>query len=188
MHFAQSATIGKLIMHSKFLFLLGALCTTTLLVACKNYSVSVNENVVYTPAPLFKNFKIADTHLRNCVEQTIIDGHITKVEELKQLNCSHAGIDSLAGLEVFSAIEQLNLSENNLVKISELNKLARLRVLMLRKNHLTSAEPLLHLLHLQELDISENRNLACVDVNQLLANFQKGTLKVNLPEQCKAKS
>ena len=158
---------------------------TLMLAACNNYSVSVNNNTVYTPAGLFKDYSIADSHLQDCVQQTIADKHITKVEELKQLNCSNAGISSLSGLEKFYRLEQLNLTENKLDSIAPLAELTQIKTLILRKNALTSAEPLLHLMHLRELDISENGKLTCGDLNQLKTNFHNGELKIALPEQCK---
>lgn len=172
-------------MHSKYLGTVFGLFFIAALASCKNYSVSVNNNMVYTPPPLFKNFTIADSHLRDCVQQTIIDNHITKAEDLKQLNCSNAGIASLAGLETFHAITHLNLAENNLTAVAQLSTFDQLRVLILRKNNLTSTEPLLHLLQLRELDIASNDKLNCGDLAQLLANFHKGELTAVLPEQCK---
>ena len=174
-------------MHSKYIAKFCILFIIANLVACKNYSISVNDNLVYTPPTLFTAFTINDQHLRNCVEQTIIDKQITKAEDLKELNCSHAGIANLEGVEIFSAIKQLNLSENLLVTVHPLLNLTQLNVLILRKNNLTNAEPLLHLLHLSELDISENSKLDCNDIKQLMRNFSKGDLAIILPEQCKAR-
>jgi len=171
-------------MHSKFLAQYCALFLLASLSACKNYSVSLNDKVVYTPPPLFKNFIISDEHLRGCVEQTIIDKHIAKADELTQLNCSNAGIISLAGLATFDAIKQLNLDENALTSITELSNLTQLKVLSLRHNNVTNAEPLLHLMHLTSLDVSENKNLKCGDLRQLMANFHNGDLRIILPEQC----
>ena len=171
-------------MHSKFFTRICGLLIITMIAGCKTYSVSLNNKVVYTPAPLFKDFVIDDAHLRTCVEQTINDEKITKADDLKQLNCSHAGISSLAGLEKFHQIEQLNLAENVLQSIAPLSNFSQLRVLILRKNNLTSAEPLLHLLALREVDISENAKLGCSDLKQLTANFHQGDLKLTLPEQC----
>ena len=163
-------------------------CTSgilTLISACNNYSISVNNNTVYTPPPLFKDFNIADVHLRDCVQQTIIDKHVTKSQDLKQLNCSNAGIESLSGIETFSALEQINFAENKINSISQLSKLTQIQTLILRKNNLTDAEPLLHLMHLKELDISENGNLSCGDLKQMKSNFHHGELNAVLPEQCK---
>ncbi|GGY65489.1 hypothetical protein GCM10011613_06690 [Cellvibrio zantedeschiae] len=171
-------------MHSKYIYkILGVILVSTI-AGCKNYSVSVNNNIVYTPPSLFKDFTIADAHLRSCVEQTILDNKISKAEDLKQLNCSHAGISSLAGLEKFHAIEQLNLAENSLQSVAPITNFSKLKVLILRKNNLTSAEPLLHLLALKEVDVSDNAKLACRDLKQLATNFQHGNLKLVLPEQC----
>lgn len=171
-------------MYSKLLskLFLGFLVAN--IASCKNYSLSVNDNVVYTPAALFASFAIADINLRNCVEQTITDKHVTKAAELKQLNCSNAGIKSLAGLETFTALEQLNLDENALTAAAQLSELTQLRVLSLRKNNLTTAEPLLPLLHLRSLDVSDNKNMDCGELKQLMANFHKADLKATLPEQC----
>lgn len=172
-------------MHSIYIRnILGVVCFVSLIAGCKNYSVSINNNLVYTPASTFKEFVIADANLRACVEQTILDNHITKAEDLKQLNCSHAGISSLSGLEKFYAIEQLNLAENSLQSIAPIANISTLKILILRKNNLTSAEPLLHLLALQEVDISENEKLACGDLKQLATNFQHGKLKLVPPKQC----
>lgn len=172
-------------MNSKSFNVLCGLLLVTLIPGCKNYSVSLNNNLIYTPLPLFKDFTIADVNLSNCVQQTIEDEKITKAEDLKQLNCSHAGIGSLAGLEKFYRLEYLNLAENALQSIAPLTNFSQLQVLILRKNNLTSAEPLLGMLALRELDISENAKLACGDVKQVAANFNKGDLKLELPEQCK---
>jgi hypothetical protein len=171
-------------MISKSLTSFCALFIIISLVGCKNYSLSVNDKLVYIPPPLLKSFVIADTHLRDCIEQTITDKHITKFEELTQLNCSNAGISTLAGLEKFYAIEQLNLAENALTSIVEIGQLTRLSSLILRDNNLTNAEPLLHLLQLKSIDLTNNKNLPCGDLKQLLNNFHKGELTALLPEQC----
>lgn len=171
-------------MYNKSLINIGGLFLFCLIAGCKNYSLSVNNNVVYTPPSLFKDFSIGDTHLRACVEQTILDNQITRADDLKQLNCSHAGITSLVGLEKFHALEQLNLAENALQSVAPITNFSRLKVLILRKNNLTSAEPLLHLMALREVDISDNEKLGCRDLKQLAANFHQGDLKLTLPEQC----
>lgn len=175
-------------MYSKFPGTLCAIVMSAALIGCKTYSVSLNNNVVYTPPSLFKDYEIADSHLRDCVEQAIVDKHVTKAEDLKQLSCSHAGVASLTGLEKFYALEQLNLAENKISSIAQLSNLGQLRVLILRSNNLTTAEPLLHLLHLQQLDVAENDKLACRDLQQLQANFHVGELALMLPAQCEKKS
>ena len=134
-------------MHSKPLILFCGLVTSLLTAGCKNYSVSVNENVVYTPASIFKDYQLADTQLHACVEQTIVDLHITRAEDLTRLNCSNAGIASLIGLSKFFALKELNLADNQLADISEIGQLGRLEKLVLANNNIKDSAPLLHLLH-----------------------------------------
>src|SRR5690606_32158296 len=99
--------------------------------AC-GYSVSVNERVVYTPPALFTDYKIADQFLARCVEQTLLDHSIHQAKDLTRLNCSSAGIKSLAGLEVFSGLQEIHLAHNALQTVAELAQLPHLQVVILR--------------------------------------------------------
>lgn len=157
------------------------------ILGCKNYSVSVNDKTVYTPAPLFDNYQLTDAKLKDCVEQTIYDQHITKAEELVRLNCSNAGISSVEGLEKFFALAELNLANNRLTDISGLAKLGRLEVLVLKNNQIKNPTPLLNLLHLQSLDVTQNP-MACKDLYQLSKNLQDQKPDLQLPEHCAKQS
>ena len=151
---------------------------------CKNYSVSVNDKTVYTPASLFTNYQITDVKLKDCVEQTIYDLHITKAEDLTRLNCSNAGISSLQGLEKFFALAELNLADNQISNINVLEKLGRLEVLVLNNNAIKHSAPLLKLLHLQMLDVSQNPALACKDLHQLADNLKHQKPDLKFPQHC----
>lgn len=164
--------------------ILSALCGL-LLISCKNYSVSVNDNTVYTPAPLFNNYQVADPKLHDCITQTIYDLHITKAEELTRLNCSNAGIVSLQGLDRFFALAELNLTNNQITDITALGKLGRLEVLLLNNNQINTSTALLNLLHLQKLDLTMNPALACRDLYQLADNLKPQKPELILPEQCR---
>lgn len=169
-------------MHVKFpLFAITIL--SACLLGCKNYSVSVNDKTVYTPASLFDNYQLADAKLKDCVEQTIYDLHITKAEDLTRLNCSNAGITSVEGLDKFFALTELNLANNRLTDIGGIAKLGRLEVLILKNNQIKNPAPLLNLLHLQSLDVSENP-MACKDLYQLNKNLESQKADLKLPEQC----
>ena len=171
-------------MFSKSLLLLCGLATSLLTSGCKNYSVSVNENVVYTPPSLFKDYQLADVQLRDCVEQTIVDLNITSAEDFTRLNCSNAGIKSLAGLDKFFALKELNLADNLLADISEIGKLGRLEKLVLTNNKIKNPAPLLHLLHLTQLHLDDNPQMACNDLQQLQQNLKNQKLDLLLPKQC----
>lgn len=156
----------------------------TLLPGCKNYSVSLNDRTVYTPAPLFTNYQITDEKLHACVEQTIYDLKITKADELIRLNCSNAGISSLAGLDKFFALTELNLANNQITDIGTLGKLGRLEVVMINNNAITNPAPLLNLLHIQMLDITQNPGMTCKDLHQLAENLQHQKPDLKFPAQC----
>lgn len=172
-------------MQRKSIFCICALISSAILIGCKSYSVSVNEQVVYTPPAIFADYKIADEQLAACVAQTITDTHAVNAEELKRLNCSNAGIKSLAGLDKFFALEELNLTANQLIDISQIEQLGRLKILLLSDNHIKNAAPLLHLLHLQQLKIDNNNQLVCADLLQLVANTDQ-KLDITMPSHCKS--
>ena len=153
--------------------------------ACQKYSVSINDKVIYTPAPIFKDYQIADEKLRNCVAQTLQDLNATRAQDLTQLNCSNAGIQSLTGLEKFYALKALNLSDNQITSINTLAKLGLLEQLLLSNNKLEDGAALLHLVHLQQLDLSGNPQLKCADLKQLEENLRPLHAQVELPQHCK---
>ncbi len=171
-------------MKIQFPLLILTLACSTLFPGCKNYSVSLNDKTVYTPAPLFTNYQIADAKLHACVEQTIYDLKITKADELTRLNCSNAGISSLTGLDKFFALAELNLATNQINDISTLGKLGRLEVLLINNNAIANPAPLLNLLHLQQLDITGNAGMSCKDLYQLAKNLQHQKPELKFPEQC----
>lgn len=171
-------------MQNKSLLLFCGLVTSLLTTGCKNYSVSVNENVVYTPPAIFKDYQLSDRMLHDCVEQTIYDLHITNAENLTRLNCSNAGIKSLAGLDKFFALKELNLADNQLADISEIGQLGRLEKLVLSNNTIKNPAPLLNLLHLTQLHLDKNPQMGCNDLYQLQKNLANQKLDLILPAQC----
>lgn len=173
-------------MHKKAIWKLNGLIILLLFATGCGYAVSVNERVVYTPAPLFSNYSIGDVNLARCVEQTIADRQIIKAVDLTLLNCSNAGIRSLQGLETFAGLEELNLAHNSIQSVNELAKLPQLRVLLLNNNTLTSVAPLLALLQLTTLDLKENPRLSCTDIQQLERNWSELPSTLVKPAQCRS--
>jgi Leucine-rich repeat (LRR) protein len=171
-------------MYQKISFLcLSALIA--LVSGCKNYSFSVNDKTIYTPADIFKDYQIADAALADCVAQTILDLHITRAEDLTRLNCAHAGIKSLAGLDKFFALTDLNLSENQIQDINSLNQLGRLEILLLQKNKISQSAPLLNLLHLRQVNLSNNPIKDCNNLQQLQVNLRDNKTTFTLDNVCK---
>ncbi|MFC3114212.1 leucine-rich repeat domain-containing protein [Cellvibrio fontiphilus] len=168
----------------KYLWIFCTLLCSLLASGCKNYSVSVNDNLVYVPPSIFKDYTIADQRLFDCVEQTIYDKKITRAEDLTSLNCSNAAIKSLKGLEKFFALKELNLAENQIDDIATLAMLGRLENLKLNGNQIKDATALLNLLHLKQLDLQENDQLNCKSLQQVVTNLTKTAAQVLAPEQC----
>ncbi len=157
------------------------LATLICLTACGPYSITVNDNELYSPPTLFTNFKMKDGQLRDCLDQTIKDKAITQPNQLKRLACTHAGIQSLKGIEVFSQLEALNLNDNQLTGITPLARLGQLKQVLLKGNRLKDAAALLNLLKLESLDIRDNPHLSCDDLNQLRTI---SSAQLSLPVQC----
>ena len=154
------------------------LAVLAVLAGCQNYSFSLNNKQLYTPQPLFKQYRILDPQLAGCVAQTIRDQNIKGAAELRQLNCSYAGIEQLDGLEVFYKLESLNLGHNKLSDVKVLLQLSDLQGVALNNNTLSEAAFLLDLPHLKRLNLQANSALACE-----FKALPKG-LNISLPSHC----
>lgn len=106
----------------------------TALFGCERYAVTLNEQPIYTPPPLYADFAVADQALTDCLKQTIADKKITRVEQLTSLACRHTGLTSVVGLEHFNALQELDLSHNRLQQAQTLAKLPQLRLLKINDN------------------------------------------------------
>lgn len=161
--------------------LLSSVCG--LLMACENYQVLVNDRAVYTPPPLLAGFTMEDESLRACVEQTIRDAKIRHPDELKQLICTSAGIDSLVGLHLFSQLEQINLADNNVQGLDPLTTLEHLTALSLKNNRVTVVTPLTGRQNLAFLDLSGNKELKC-DQLETVAKTLADNVQLIAPDHC----
>ncbi len=150
-----------------------------LLSACNSYDFTVNDRVVFSPKPLFTDYEVADGALSDCVEQAIADAHVSAAAQLSVLNCSHAGVSSLAGLGTFTGIIQLKLSANNIADLSHLEPLSSLENLYLDNNQVVDPTPLFELLSLRVLDLTGNKGLRCPTKNALLR-----VEETRLPKHC----
>lgn len=168
----------------KFLWIFCALLSSLVITGCKNYSVSVNDNLVYVPPSIFKDYSIADQSLFECVQQTIYDAKITRAEDLIKLNCSNAGIQSVQGLEKFFALKELNLAENKIAELTTIGMLGRLEIVKLNDNQIKNPAPLLHLLHLKHLDLQQNPAMDCKALAQLATNLNKTNAEFLIPAHC----
>lgn len=150
-----------------------------LLSGCSDLDFKVNDRVVYTPRPLFSDFEVADAALQACIEQAIVDQKATLANELRSLNCSHAEISSLQGLEIFTGLRQLKLTANEIRNLAPIVPLSSLEELYLDNNQVVDPVPLYDLLSLRVLDLSDNSALQCPSANALFRLED-----VTLPDHC----
>ena len=150
-----------------------------MITSCGDLDFKINEKVVYSPRPLFTDFEVIDAALQACLEQAIIDQKATLANELLSLNCSHAQISDLGGLEVFTGLTQLKLSSNQIRNLMPLRPMSSLESLYLDNNQIVDPVPLYELLSLSTLDLSGNPKLQCPSSQALLRMDE-----VTLPGHC----
>lgn len=128
---------------------------------CADYAVTFNERPVYVPPGLFRDFSLADPALEACVKQHILDDRVTGADDLNTLDCSHAGIVDLAGLERFTGLRRVRLSANAIVDPSPLAASTGLEILLLDDNRITDAGELWAATALETLSLAGNDELRC---------------------------
>ncbi|WP_020210512.1 hypothetical protein [Gilvimarinus chinensis] len=165
----------------KILFFATAL---TLITGCSQYDFSVNDNVLYTPKPLLTVSNILDSNLQACIEQAVVDRKVTSVSQLTQLQCSHAGIVSLAGLERYFAITELDLADNKIRDARPLGRLGKLTLLHIENNRISDSAPLLQLIKLTDVNLEGNQKVNCQDLLQLQRTVKENRGTISLPEHC----
>jgi len=157
------------------------LFSLALLGACADYRFTVNEQVVYSPTPLFSDYSVPDKALEECMTQHIRDRSATNVSQLEEINCSHAGVSSLEGIQTFTEIFRLKLSDNAIADLGPLASLTKLKELHLKGNPVRGLLPLRGLIRLDYLNLAENDELVCSELEYFKA---LPTLELVAPAHC----
>ena len=161
-----------------------ALISIALMTACSTlgeYDITVNDVTVYEPASPLRVDGIEDTALQNCLQQTADDIEATQPSDIMSLNCSDAGITSLAGLSQFDQIRLLKLNDNAIRNLLELERLEVLEQLWLDNNDIIDTIPVLGMSGLRTLHLQGNPRLQCPPPDRIAP-----TLQLTLPEHCTA--
>ena len=161
-----------------------ALISIALMTACSTlgqYDITVNDVTVYEPASPLRVDGIEDTALRNCLQQTADDTGATEPSDIMSLNCSDAGITSLAGLSQFDQVQLLKLNDNAIRNLLELARLEALEQLWLNNNDVVDTIPVLGISGLRTLNLQGNPRLQCPPSDKI-----PPTLQLTLPEHCTA--
>ena len=102
----------------------------------------------------------ADSNLESVVRQVLDrpQGHLTPedVASLTWLKAESKNIQSLAGLQHFTALQGLNLMDNQIADVGPLAGLIKLKTLNLKHNQIADVGPLANLKNLQTLNLDKN--------------------------------
>ena len=120
-------------MYKTLLPVLAALCLCQPAQAVSLGTSTLNGNAI-NAKPLLTGIKLEDKHLQACVNEHIFDRHITKPEELTELNCAQRSIRSLQGLQLFPQLIALHI----------------------KHNPVASYKPLLAISNLEQLEVSDS--------------------------------
>ena len=125
------------------------------------YDITVNDVTVYEPSAPYSVSGIDDPALAACLTQSLLDIDAQAATDLVVMNCSDAGIQSLAGLEQFTQIQSMKLSGNDIRNLLVLERLTVLRQLWLDDNDVVDPIPVLRMTNLKELNLAGNPRLQC---------------------------
>lgn len=168
--------------HAPLSLLASALAGLVATIAgCAGYEYKLNERTVFEGPRLFTEYTIPDEALQQCVAQAISDQRITRAEALEDLNCTHAGIVSLEGLQTFSGLRRLGLDDNAITDLSPLYGLRSLELLQVRGNRLRTVDPRLCQGAARKISLERNDALDCTSIDRLRAC---GATIIDAPAHC----
>jgi Leucine-rich repeat (LRR) protein len=140
-----------------------------LLSACSSrpYSVTLNDNVIYSPNNVIDDGIMTDANLQGCLNQVYISTENDDPEQVTLLACPNAGVQSIIGIEALVNLEQLELSGNNISDINSLINLKKLRVLGISNNQVRNINVLFSLPILRFISLQGNNAISCRQLNRL---------------------
>ncbi len=147
----------------------------------KKYDVTFNDSTLYSPQPLFSEYRIADQGLATCVEQAIEDFEVYTEAGLEVLNCSNAGISSLIGLSQFRNLKRLKLSGNDIRNLVELSVMTNLVEVQVDGNNIVDSVPLTALPSIKDVNLAHNPALQCPGLMRFPAH-----VRIVFPEHCRS--
>ena len=156
------------------LLVLGAGCAEL-----EQYDITVNDVTIYEPSAPYRVSGIEDPALATCLTQSLLDIDARAATDLVALNCSDAGIQSLAGLEQFTQIQSMKLSSNDIRNLLVLERLTELDQLWLDSNDVVDPIPVLRMTNLKELNLADNPRLQCPTREE-----SPPYLAITLPDHC----
>lgn len=171
--------------HAKALALLRVTCCAVMLLAvtgcARQYSVSVNQQVLYDPRPSSGLVRVADNGLQSCINLRTRTSEIESVDDIEVLACPGLDIASLDGIRALNGLRFLDLAGNQLTTLDGLYGLTRLSSVNAPDNQLQDISSLLTLNTLTSAVLTGNPRIPCDQLDSLETRLGANLLR---PEQC----
>lgn len=170
---AQALTLLRLTCSAVALFALSA--------CARQYSVSVNQQVLYDPRPSSGLVRVADDGLQSCINLRTRTTEVDSVEDIDVLACPGLDIASLDGIRALSGLRFLDVAGNQLTTLDGLYGLPQLSSVNAPDNRLQDISSLLTLNTLTSAVLTGNPRIPCDQLDTLQARLGADLLR---PEQC----
>lgn len=152
-----------------------------LLASCaRQFSVSVNEQVLYDPRPGHV-VAVTDPGLQSCINVAMRNDELTGADEVQILACPALEIETLAGIEQLENLRYLDLAGNQLEHLDELRRLRRLSSVNAPNNKLNDISGLLAVPSLTSAVLTGNPQIPCQQLDTLAQRLAQNLLR---PTQC----
>lgn len=135
------------------------------------FTVTLNNNVLFSPNAAVRNAVLMDPGLQACLDQALAGEEQTELAAITLLACPGNGVETLAGIEVLTGLEQLELGDNGITNLGPLIPLKNLRVLGLRNNAIGDIRALEELPILRFLSLEGNSRIPCRQLDAFQARL-----------------
>lgn len=154
-----------------------------LLVGCgRQFSVTLNEQLLYDPRPATALVVVADAGLQSCINMLVRDRQITDVSQIQVLACPLLEITSLAGIGQLENLRFLDLAGNQLLNLDGLATARSLSSINAPDNRLQDISAILQIPTLSSAVMTGNGLIPCRQLEQLQEKLANNLLA---PDNCR---
>lgn len=156
------------ISHGKAFQLLCLTAGLLVLSGCaRQFSVSVNQNVLYDPRPSSGLVRVEDPGLQSCINVTVRQREVSDITDITVLACPQLEITSLTGLEALSSLRFIDLAGNELETLDGLRRMERLTSVNAPDNLLKDIAGIMTLNSLTSAVLTGNPDIPCDQLESL---------------------
>lgn len=150
--------------------------------ACgRQYSVSVNERVLYDPRRDITQVYFPDPGLQSCVNVRLRQLESSSLDDLTILSCANLEIRDLDGINSIRNLEFLDIGGNLLVHLDDLRRLGRLVSVRAPDNPLTDISALNEMRSVTSVVLTGSNTIPCRQLDTLGARLGDNLIR---PTEC----